>query len=147
MISNSTSILSTAVNALGRRDMLNARRVSFAAHGAEAASHNSPGAHLTPRQLEVLALLCEGLPNKLICRRLNISAGTVKAHISSVLRELGVASRVQAVIQARRRGLVGEDQCEVGQLNAATPNGPAGTSINFAQRDGSDPFGRSNAAN
>jgi DNA-binding NarL/FixJ family response regulator len=63
-------------------------------------------AHLTGRQLQVLALLCEGLSNKLICRRLNISAGTVKAHISSILRELGVASRLQAVVVARSRGLV-----------------------------------------
>jgi len=147
MISNSTLILSTAVNALGRHDMLTARRVSFAAQGAEAAAHNSPGAHLTPRQLEVLTLLCEGLPNKLICRRLNISAGTVKAHISSVLRALGVASRLQAVVQARRRGLIGEDQCGVAQVNAAPPNAPAGMSIDFAHRDGSNPFGRGNAAN
>ena len=57
--------------------------------------------HLTPRQRDVLALLCEGLPNKLICRRLNISPGTVKAHISSILRELGVSSRLQAVVAAR----------------------------------------------
>lgn len=64
--------------------------------------------HLTPRQLEVLALLCQGLPNKLICRHLDISAGTVKAHISSILRELGVTSRLQAVVEARRRGLVQE---------------------------------------
>ena len=63
---------------------------------------------LTPRQVEVLALLCEGLPNKLICRQLNISAGTVKAHISGILRELGVASRLQAVVAARRRGLIRE---------------------------------------
>src|SRR5687767_4757860 len=51
--------------------------------------------HLTKRQLEVLGLLCQGLPNKLICRELDISAGTVKAHISSILRELGVGSRLQ----------------------------------------------------
>ena len=62
--------------------------------------------HLTPRQRDVLALLCEGLPNKLICRRLNISSGTVKAHISSILRELGVASRLQAVVAARESGLL-----------------------------------------
>jgi DNA-binding CsgD family transcriptional regulator len=62
--------------------------------------------HLTPRQLEVLALLCEGLPNKLICRQLNISTGTVKVHMSCILRELGVASRLQAVVAARRLGLV-----------------------------------------
>ena len=58
--------------------------------------------HLTPRQQEVLALLCEGLPNKLICRRLNIATGTVKIHISCILRELGVTSRLQAALSARR---------------------------------------------
>lgn len=62
---------------------------------------------LTPRQLEVLSLLCEGLPNKLICRRLNICGGTVKVHISCIFRELGVTSRLQAVVAARRLGLHG----------------------------------------
>ena len=85
----------------------------------ESPPHATP-IHLTPRQMEVLALLCEGLPNKLICRRLNISAGTVKVHISSILRELGVGSRLQAVVWARRRGLfsdlnVPEDQQDFGQ--------------------------------
>ena len=64
--------------------------------------------HLTPRQLEVLSLLCEGLPNKLICRQLKIATGTVKVHISVILRELGVASRLQAVVAASRRGLFEE---------------------------------------
>ena len=64
--------------------------------------------HLTPRQLEVLALLCEGLPNKMICRRLNICTGTVKVHIGSILRELGVSSRLQAVVAAHRCGLLGD---------------------------------------
>jgi len=66
----------------------------------------SPAPHLTARQLDVLALLCEGLPNKLICRRLNIAAGTCKAHISNILRELSVGSRLQAVIVARGLRLV-----------------------------------------
>ena len=61
---------------------------------------------LTQRQLEVLQLLCEGLPNKLICRRLAIAPGTVKTHIAAVLRELRVSSRVQAVAVAHRLGLV-----------------------------------------
>jgi DNA-binding CsgD family transcriptional regulator len=61
---------------------------------------------LTPRQLEVLALLCEGLPNKLISRRLNIANGTVKVHVVQILRALGVASRLQAVVAARNLGLV-----------------------------------------
>jgi DNA-binding CsgD family transcriptional regulator len=63
--------------------------------------------HLTPRELDVLALLCEGLPNKLISRRLNISAATVKCHISRILDELGVSSRLQAVVVAARSGLIG----------------------------------------
>lgn len=68
----------------------------------------APSVHLTPRQLEVLSLLCEGLPNKLICRQLNISTGTVKVHIGCILRELGVSSRLQAVVAAQRCGLFGE---------------------------------------
>ena len=59
----------------------------------------------TPRQLDVLRLLCEGLPNKVISSRLSISPGTVKIHISHILRRLGVASRLQAVIAARGNGL------------------------------------------
>ena len=60
----------------------------------------------TPRQFDVLKLLCEGLPNKVISARLDISAGTVKIHISHVLRKLGVTSRLQAVIAAGRIGLL-----------------------------------------
>ena len=78
--------------------------------GSDAATdkhRQAPTAHLTPRQLEVLSLLCEGLPNKLICRQLNIATGTVKVHISIILRELRVSSRLQAVVAAQRCGLVG----------------------------------------
>ena len=71
--------------------------------------------HLTPRQLEVLALLCEGLSNKLICRRLGISACTVKIHITSIFRELGVTSRLQAVVLAHRLGLTHADEGERSQ--------------------------------
>ena len=78
----------------------------------------SPG-HLTVRQLEVLALLCEGLPNKTICRRLNIASGTVKVHISSILRELGVASRLQAVVAASSLGLPGNFLAGAAQTDAS----------------------------
>jgi DNA-binding CsgD family transcriptional regulator len=61
---------------------------------------------LTPRQLQVLALLCEGLPNKLISRRLDIASGTAKVHVVQILRALKVTSRLQAVIAARNLGLV-----------------------------------------
>ena len=68
-----------------------------------------PRIHLTPRQREVLALLCQGLSNKVICRRLDISTGTVKVHVAVILKELGVSSRVQAVLTAHRLGLADED--------------------------------------
>ena len=67
---------------------------------------------LTPRELEVLALLCEGLPNKLIERRLGIGAGTVKCHVANILSKLNVQSRLQAVIEAHRRGLVNRDEAD-----------------------------------
>jgi len=53
---------------------------------------------LTPRQTEVLGLLLQGLPNKLIARQLNLSVETVKDHVAAVLRALGVSSRTQAVL-------------------------------------------------
>lgn len=77
--------------------------------------------HLTTRQLEVLALLCEGLPNKRIAQRLNISNATVKVHIGCILRELGVSSRLQAVVAAPRLGIVNEpvlDDFAAGRSNA-----------------------------
>ena len=53
---------------------------------------------LTPRQAEVLSLLLQGLPNKLIARELNLSVETVKDHVAAVLRALGVNTRTQAVL-------------------------------------------------
>jgi DNA-binding NarL/FixJ family response regulator len=53
---------------------------------------------LTPRQTDVLALLLQGQPNKLIARELNLSVETVKDHVAAVLRALNVSSRTQAVL-------------------------------------------------
>ena len=63
------------------------------------------GTELTPRQLEILVLLCQGHPNKEIGLRLGLAEVTVKMHVSSVFRALGVANRTQAVLEARRLGL------------------------------------------
>jgi DNA-binding NarL/FixJ family response regulator len=60
---------------------------------------------LTPRQADVLYLILQGKPAKLICRDLDLSASTVKAHTSAVLRALNVTTRTQAVIAASRLGL------------------------------------------
>ncbi|MDP2241020.1 MAG: response regulator transcription factor [Burkholderiales bacterium] len=60
---------------------------------------------LTGRQAQVLALLVQGKPNKLICRDLNLAEGTVKIHVTAILKALGVANRTQAVIEVGRLGL------------------------------------------
>lgn len=61
---------------------------------------------LTPRQTEVLKCLSEGLSNKQIAYRLGLSEGTVKIHITLLMRALEVSNRMQAVREARHRGLL-----------------------------------------
>ena len=61
---------------------------------------------LTPREIQVLELLAEGLPNKAIAARLGISDQTVKFHVSSISGKLGAANRTDAVRRAVRRGLI-----------------------------------------
>jgi DNA-binding NarL/FixJ family response regulator len=61
---------------------------------------------LTPREVEVMRLLSEGLGNKVISRRLGISEHTVKFHVGAIMQKLGASSRTEAVTQAARRGLI-----------------------------------------
>ena len=61
--------------------------------------------NLTAREREVFALLLDGMPNKLIARRLEISEKTVKAHLTSIFRQIGVSDRVQAILWVERMGL------------------------------------------
>jgi DNA-binding NarL/FixJ family response regulator len=61
---------------------------------------------LTPREIEVLELLAEGLPNKAIAERLRISDQTVKFHVASIAGKLGASNRTDAVRRAVRRGLI-----------------------------------------
>ena len=61
---------------------------------------------LTPRELGVLSLLAEGLPNKNIADQLDITEHTVKFHVNSILNKLGARSRTEAVVRATRQGLI-----------------------------------------
>ena len=61
---------------------------------------------LTPRELEVLRLVAEGMSNKAIAARLHISEHTVKFHVNAVLSKLGAESRTEAVVRATRLGLI-----------------------------------------
>ena len=61
---------------------------------------------LTPREIQVLELLAEGLPNKAIADRLGISDQTVKFHVASIMGKLGASNRIETVRRAVRRGLL-----------------------------------------
>jgi DNA-binding NarL/FixJ family response regulator len=65
-----------------------------------------PAEPLTPREIEVLGQLVEGLSNKTIASRLGISDQTVKFHVASICGKLGAVNRTDAVRRAIRRGLV-----------------------------------------
>ena len=65
----------------------------------------SPQVQLTAREREVLTLVREGLANKQIARRLDISERTVKAHLTSAFARIGVSDRTQAALWAERNGL------------------------------------------
>lgn len=64
------------------------------------------GGELTERERQVVALLAEGLSNKLIADRLGISDHTAKFHVNGVMAKLGAGTRTEAVVEAVRRGLV-----------------------------------------
>ena len=61
---------------------------------------------LTPREIDVLELLAEGLPNKAIAGRLQITEHTVKYHVAAILAKLGAQTRTEAVARAARLGLI-----------------------------------------
>jgi DNA-binding NarL/FixJ family response regulator len=70
---------------------------------------SSPGDALSEREREVLLMVAEGLPNKLIARKLSLSEKTVKAHLTSVFRQIGVTDRTQAALWAVENGLTLKD--------------------------------------
>jgi DNA-binding NarL/FixJ family response regulator len=74
----------------------------------ESKSAPDPLAGVSPREREVLGLLLDGMPNKLIARRLEISEKTVKSHLTRIFRVIGVTDRVQAILWVERHGLRSE---------------------------------------
>jgi two-component system, NarL family, nitrate/nitrite response regulator NarL len=68
---------------------------------------------LSAREVEILRRIIEGDSNKHIARRLDIAEATVKAHVKTVLRKIGVSNRTQAAIWAMNNGLAQDDEAEV----------------------------------
>ena len=82
-------------------DELTAREISLSLGGSVYDPTDAVGRLL----FNVLAMVAEGLPNKLIARELEISEKTVKAHLTSVYRAIGVSDRTQAALWAQRNGV------------------------------------------
>ena len=95
--------LAKAIQSAARGDAPLDPRAARTVLGARQAA--APALELSDREREVLLLVAEGLPNKLIARRLDISEKTVKAHLTSVFRQIGVTDRTQAALWAERNGL------------------------------------------
>lgn len=87
------------------REILDHARSTAPVARPETAGHTLTEIGMTERQLEVLGLVVQGRPNKLICRELGLAESTVKIHVSAILKALKVRSRTQAVIAATRLGL------------------------------------------
>jgi DNA-binding NarL/FixJ family response regulator len=94
--------------ALARRSGIDADAIVLAADVARDADERDGAAAeaLTPREIEVLELLAEGLSNKAIATELGVSDQTVKFHVASISGKLGAANRTDAVRLAVRRGLI-----------------------------------------
>jgi DNA-binding NarL/FixJ family response regulator len=85
--------------------VLPADAVSHAAPQAAGTPHGEPEP-LTPREAQILALLADGLGNKVIAARLGISSHTVKTHIAALFQKLGVSTRAEAVAAGARAGVI-----------------------------------------
>ena len=75
------------------------------ANGQYLKQQSANGTALTPRQLEVLAMLVHGHSNKAIAYDMNLSEATVKMHVTAIIKNLGVSNRTQAAMTAEKRGL------------------------------------------
>jgi DNA-binding NarL/FixJ family response regulator len=73
---------------------------------AKSTVDRSPVVNLSPRQTQVFEYLLQGLPNKVIGNRLGMAEGTVKTHLNTIYRLLGVNSRAQVILRARELGLI-----------------------------------------
>lgn len=98
--------LVAALHAVARGLLVVDPAFANAAMRAQSEWTDGPAEDLTPRELEVLQLLAEGLPNKRIAQRLSISDHTVKFHLDTIFGKLDAHSRTEAVTRAVRLGLI-----------------------------------------
>jgi two-component system, NarL family, nitrate/nitrite response regulator NarL len=96
------------------------RRIAALTAALQNSGHAGVPAGLTAREAEILALLQQGLPNKLISRRLGIELATVKNHVHSIFGKLGLRSRAEAAVlvhAADMKGRADEDESSAGNAS------------------------------
>jgi len=71
----------------------------------DASRQGAPAVNLTPREIDILELVTEGLSNRDVAKRLSLSEKTVKAHLAAIFRKLGVANRTQAAMAGLAMGI------------------------------------------
>jgi DNA-binding NarL/FixJ family response regulator len=98
--------LGSAVVAVAEGNVVLSPAVYDSLLGARPKPATGPPLALTPRELEVLELLAEGLSNRLIAGRLGISEHTAKFHVNAILDKLGAETRTEAVVLAARSGVL-----------------------------------------
>ena len=103
--SSTPEVLIQALRLVLARGVYLPSAVLDASADAAAAESGTVLHNLTPRQMDVLRCVIQGKSNKVIARELDVSEGTVKAHLSSVLRTFGARSRTEAVYAAAKLGL------------------------------------------
>jgi len=119
-LSGTTTVeeLAAALREVARGEIALSREVTqaiLADLGHERPSTRPAGPQLTPRETEVLALVCAGLGNKQIAQRLYLSLRTVENHLASVYGKLGVANRTEAALLAVRTGLTDTSHAPAGR--------------------------------
>ena len=82
--------------------------LNFIRHTGPTSVPTASGISVTQRQREVLELMAEGCPNKLIAHKLQLTEGTVKQHVAAVLKALGATNRTQAIVVARSAGVLSD---------------------------------------
>lgn len=106
--SASSEAIAAAIFATSQGLLILDRGVSASMHPNNGGTDDNGGLieQLTTRELEVVALIAEGLPNKSIALKLGISEHTVKFHVNAILTKLSAQSRTEAVVRATRLGLI-----------------------------------------
>ncbi|WP_269749192.1 response regulator [Herbaspirillum autotrophicum] len=105
---DSKTLFAALTSVMQGRGYLPPAYVSPDTDGSAVADDASLLSSLTPRQMEVLRLMCDGLRNAEIGAALGMGEKTVKAHVTAILSGLGVLNRTQATMAARRAGLLGK---------------------------------------